>query len=280
MTDYFAGIDIGSTMTKVVILDDEVMASVTGPTGPEQRRLANRVMAEALEGAGLAFEDISYIVSTGYGRLNVPFADKQITEISCHAKGVAHLFPQAKTVIDIGGQDSKGIKIGRNGRPANFIMNDKCAAGSGRFLEVLADALEVEVGELGELSLKGTEPAPISNMCTVWAEQEVVSRLADGISLPDLVAGIHESLANRVVRMVNRMKVEEKVVFTGGVALNMGMVKALSDRLGHEVLVPAEPLLTGALGAALLGKDIVKKAMEQGSPPERKERSLKEVEIL
>ncbi|MBW1943213.1 MAG: 2-hydroxyglutaryl-CoA dehydratase [Deltaproteobacteria bacterium] len=280
MTDYFAGIDIGSTMTKVVILDDEVMASVTGPTGPEQRRLANRVMAEALERAGLAFEDISYIVSTGYGRLNVPFADKQITEISCHAKGVAHLFPQAKTVIDIGGQDSKGIKIGRNGRPANFIMNDKCAAGSGRFLEVLADALEVEVGELGELSLKGTEPAPISNMCTVWAEQEVVSRLADGVSLPDLVAGIHESLANRVVRMVNRMKVEEKVVFTGGVALNMGMVKALSDRLGHEVLVPAEPLLTGALGAALLGKDIVKKAMEQGSPPERKERSLKEVEIL
>ena len=124
MKEYFAGIDIGSTMTKVVILDDEVMASVTGPTGPEQRRLANRVMKEALGAAGLAFEDICYIVSTGYGRLNVPFADKQVTEISCHAKGVAHLFPEAKTVIDIGGQDSKGIKIGKNGRPANFIMND------------------------------------------------------------------------------------------------------------------------------------------------------------
>ena len=120
MADYFAGIDIGSTMTKVVILGDEVMASVTGATGPEQRRLANRVMEEALEGAGLAFESITYVVSTGYGRLNVPFADKQITEISCHAKGVAHLFPQAKTVIDIGGQDSKGIKIGKNGRPAEF----------------------------------------------------------------------------------------------------------------------------------------------------------------
>jgi predicted CoA-substrate-specific enzyme activase len=280
MTEYLAGIDIGSTMTKVVILGDEVMASVTGPTGPEQRRLANRVMKEALEGAGLAFEDINYIVSTGYGRLNVPFADKQVTEISCHAKGVAHLFPEAKTVIDIGGQDSKGIKIGRNGRPANFIMNDKCAAGSGRFLEVLADALEVGVEELGELSLKGTDPAPISNMCTVWAEQEVVSRLADGVSLPDLVAGIHESLANRVVRMVNRMKVEEKVVFTGGVAMNMGMVKALSDRLGHEVLIPAEPLLTGALGAALLGKDVVQKAIDQGSPLERKERSLTEVKIF
>lgn len=279
MKEYFAGIDIGSTMTKVVILDDEVMASVTGPTGPEQRRLANRVMKEALGAAGLAFEDICYIVSTGYGRLNVPFADKQVTEISCHAKGVAHLFPEAKTVIDIGGQDSKGIKIGKNGRPANFIMNDKCAAGSGRFLEVLADALEVGVEDLGELSLKGAEPAPISNMCTVWAEQEVVSRLADGVSLPDLVAGIHESLANRVVRMVNRMKVEEKVVFTGGVAMNMGMVKALSDRLGHEVLIPAEPLLTGALGAALLGKDLVKKAMDQGSPLKRKERSLTEVKI-
>lgn len=280
MMKYFAGIDIGSTMTKVVILGDEVMASVTGTTGPEQRRLANRVMEEALEGAGLAFESITYVVSTGYGRLNVPFADKQITEISCHAKGVAHLFPQAKTVIDIGGQDSKGIKIGKNGRPANFIMNDKCAAGSGRFLEVLADALEVEVGELGELSLKGTEPAPISNMCTVWAEQEVVSRLAAGVSLPNLVAGIHESLANRVVRMVNRMKVEKEVVLTGGVALNIGMVKALSDRLGHEVLVPAEPLLTGALGAALLGKEIVNRAMDAGSPMERKERSLTEVKLL
>ena len=145
-------------------------------------------------------------------------------------------------------------------------MNDKCAAGSGPFLEVLADALEVGVGELGDLSLKGTDPVPISNMCTVWAEQEVVSRLADGVSLPDLVAGIHESLANRVVRMVNRMKVEEKVVLTGGVAMNVGMVKALSDRLGHEILVPAEPLLTGALGAALLGKDIVKKAMDADPP--------------
>ncbi len=279
MKDYFAGIDIGSTMTKVVILDDEIIASVTGATGPEQRRLANRVMEQALEAAGRAMEDIRYIVSTGYGRLNVPFADKQITEISCHAKGVAHLFPRAKTVIDIGGQDSKGIKIGPNGRPANFIMNDKCAAGSGRFLEVLADALEVGVEELGDLSLQGTDPAPISNMCTVWAEQEVVARLADGIALPDLVAGIHESLANRVVRMVNRIKVEEEVVMTGGVAMNRGMVKALSERLGREVLVPAEPLLTGALGAALLGKDLVRKAVEKGVPLERKERKLSEVRV-
>ena len=255
MAELFAGIDIGSTMTKVVILEREIIASVMGPTGPEQRRLANQVMEEALQEAGLDFEEISYVVSTGYGRLNVPFADKQITEISCHAKGVAHLFPGARTVIDIGGQDSKGIKIGKNGRPSNFVMNDKCAAGSGRFLEVLADALEVGVEALGELSMKGKEPAQISNICTVWAEQEVVSRLAEGVALPDLVAGIHQSLATRVARMVARIKVEEQVVLTGGVAKNIGMVKALADKLGCEVLVPAEPLLTGALGAALLGKE-------------------------
>lgn len=280
MAEYFAGIDIGSTMTKVVILEREIIASVTGPTGPEQRRLANRVMEEALQEAGLVFEEISYIVSTGYGRLNVPFADKQITEISCHAKGVAHLFPGARTVIDIGGQDSKGIKIGKQGRPSNFIMNDKCAAGSGRFLEVLADALELGVEALGELSMKAEEPAQISNTCTVWAEQEVVSRLAEGVALPDLVAGIHQSLAHRIVSMVARIKVEEQVVLTGGVAMNTGMVKALSDKLGCEVLVPAEPLLTGALGAALLGKEAFEKALEQGSLPERRGRSLREVEIL
>ncbi|MFO7459707.1 MAG: acyl-CoA dehydratase activase, partial [Desulfatiglandales bacterium] len=139
MTEYFAGIDIGSTMTKAVIFDKGVIASVIGPTGPEQRRLADKVMQEALKRAGLPLDALTYIISTGYGRINVPFADKQVTEISCHAKGVVHLFPQARTIIDIGGQDSKGITIDATGKPTNFIMNDKCAAGSGRFVEVIAD---------------------------------------------------------------------------------------------------------------------------------------------
>ena len=277
---YFAGIDIGSTMTKVVIMDEEIITSIVGPTGPEHRRLADRVMGEALKKADLPFEAIDYIVSTGYGRINVPFSDKQITEISCHAKGIAHLFPKARTVIDVGGQDSKGIKIGGNGKPVDFVMNDKCAAGSGRFLDILADALELDIAELGPLSLDARESVEISNICTVYAEQEVKSKLVEGVPLSDLVAGIHESLASRIFRMVNRLKVEEEIILTGGVAKNIGFVKALSDKLGQETTVPSDPLLTGALGAALLGKDLVKKAMEKGQPLKKQERSLKEVRIL
>jgi len=279
MPEYFAGIDIGSTMTKVVIMDKEIISSIIGPTGPEQRRLANKVMEKALCKADLSFKAITYVVATGYGRINVPFADKQITEISCHAKGAASLFPEAKTIIDIGGQDCKGIKID-NGRPVDFVMNDKCAAGTGRFLEVIADALGIPVEEMGDIALKGKHPAKISNICTVFAEQEVVARLAEGVPLDNLVAGILESLANRISRMVNRLHVAKEVVITGGGAKNRGLVKALSDKLGYATVVPPEPLLTGAVGAALLGKDIAQKAMKNGLPLDRKERSLKEIEIL
>jgi predicted CoA-substrate-specific enzyme activase len=279
MSEYFAGIDIGSTMTKVVIMDKGIISSIIGPTGPEQRRLANKVMEEALGKADLAFKSITYVVATGYGRINVPFADKQITEISCHAKGVADLFPEAKTIIDIGGQDCKGIKI-ENGRPIDFVMNDKCAAGTGRFLEVIADALGITIEEMGDIALKGKHPAKISNICTVFAEQEVVARLAEGVLLNDLVAGILESLANRISRMVNRLHVASEVVITGGGAKNRGLVKALCDKLGYATVVPPEPLLTGAVGAALLGKDIAQKATKNGLPLERKERCLKEIEIL
>ena len=276
---YFAGIDIGSTMTKVVIVNEGIVSSVIGPTGPEQRRLANKVMEEALEKADLAFGSIDYIVSTGYGRINVPFADKQVTEITCHARGVASLFPEVKTVVDIGGQDSKGIKIDK-GRPIDFVMNDKCAAGSGRFLEITADALGIPIEEMGPLALKSENPALISNVCTIFAEQEVVSKLAEGVPLKDLVAGVLESLANRVSKMVKRLHVEEAVVLTGGVAKNAGLVKAFSEKLSCPVSVPSEPLLTGAIGAALIGKDLFEKAEKEGKTVERKKRSLKEIEIL
>ena len=279
MSDYFAGIDIGSTMTKVVIMNDGIISSIIGPTGPEQRRLANKVMENALNQAGLPFEAITYLVATGYGRINVPFADKQVTEISCHAKGVAHLFPECKTIIDIGGQDSKGITID-HGRPTDFVMNDKCAAGTGRFLEVIAEALGITIQDLGGMALKSNQPAQISNICTVFAEQEVVARLAEGVPLNDLVAGILESLASRISRMVKRLKVANEVVITGGGAKNAGLVKALSDKLGYATLVPPEPLITGAVGAALLGKDIVQKATKNSLPLERKKRSLEEIEIL
>jgi predicted CoA-substrate-specific enzyme activase len=278
MPDYFAGIDIGSTMTKVAIMDEDILSSVIGPTGPEQRRLANKVMEGALEKAGLPFSSITYVVATGYGRINVPFADRQITEISCHTRGVAHFFPLARTIIDIGGQDSKAITIER-GRPVDFVMNDKCAAGTGRFIELTADALGVPLEEMGSRALEGANPAQISSICTVFAVQEVVSRLSEGVPLNDLLAGILESLASRISRMVKRLRTIEEVVITGGGAMNAGLVKALSEKLGREVEIPQQPLLTGAVGAALLGKDIVEKARAQGSELETKERSLSEIEI-
>jgi len=272
---YFAGVDIGSTMTKVVIMDEKVRACIIGPTGAEHRHLANRVMEEALEQANLTFDEISYVVATGYGRINVPFADKQITEITCHAKGVSSLFPTVRIAIDIGGQDAKAIKIA-NDKVVGFVMNDKCAAGTGRFLEVIAEALGIKLDEMGRLSLKATKKVSISSTCTVFAEQEVVSRIADGVAIEDILAGLHDAISGRVYRMAERLKIEPDVVLTGGVAKNIGVVKAMEAYVGFPILVPEEPLLTGAVGAALLGKELTLRAIESGRPIERATRRLKE----
>jgi len=280
LATYFAGIDVGSTMTKAVILNKGIIASVIGPTGPEQRRLANKVMEEALIQAAISFQAITFVVSTGYGRINVPFADKQVTEITCHAKGIGSLFPQARTIIDIGGQDVKGIQMDETGKILDFVMNDKCAAGSGRFIEVIADALGVPLNEVGDLSLRSETPAKISNICTIWAQQEVASSLAQGIPISDLLAGVHQSLADRICRMVHRLKVEDAVIVTGGGGKNRGLLKALSQQLDREVLVPSDPLITGALGAALLGKEMVEKAIKDNVSLKTKERILEEVDIL
>jgi len=278
-SQYFAGVDIGSTMTKVVLMNRAILASVIGPTGPEHRKLANRVMEEALAKASLSFDAITYVVATGYGRINVPFADKQITEISCHARGVSYLLPGVRTVIDIGGQDSKAIKL-QDGRAVDFVMNDKCAAGTGRFLEVTAESLGVKLEDMGKLSLKAKNKVEIGSTCTVFAAQEMVSKLAEGVSLPDIIAGLHEAIASRVYGMARRLKIEREVAMTGGGAKNIGLVRALEAKLGYPVLVPPEPLLTGAIGAALLGKDMVKKAAESGQTLPRSERRLTEASIF
>jgi len=264
-------------MTKVVIVDGggSVVFKVVGPTGAEHRRLANRVMEETLNGAGLAFDQITYLIATGYGRINVPFADTQVTELSCHAKGVVSLFPGVKTAIDIGGQDAKGLKI-RKGRLVDFVMNDKCAAGTGRFLEVVADVLGLKMEALGDISLEATKKITISSVCTIFAQQEVITHLSDGVPLPDIVAGLHYAIANRTARMVRRLRIEPDVVFTGGVAKNVGVVNALRDSIGLNILVPQEPLFTGALGAALLGKERAMKAIVSGERLDIKERKLEE----
>jgi len=270
-----AGVDIGSTMTKVVVFDEEVRASVIGPTGAEHRRLANQVMQEALQKANVAFEDVVYVVATGYGRINVPFADKQITEISCHARGVYSLFPTVRTIIEIGGQDSKAIKLA-SGKVVNFVMNDKCAAGTGRFLEVIAEALGLDLEEMAELALKATKKVSVSSTCTVFAEQEMVSRLAEGEAIENVVAGLFDATASRICGMAERLRIEDDVVLTGGGAKNVGLCKAFAERLRLQPLVPSEPLLTGAIGAALLGRDLALKAVAAGEPVTGKQRRLEE----
>jgi len=273
--NYFAGVDIGSTMTKAVIVSDKIEASLIGPTGPEHRKLANKVMEETLAQAKLRFDDLAYIIATGYGRINVPFADKQVTEITCHARGLQSLLPTVRTVIDIGGQDSKGIKL-QAGKVIDFVMNDKCAAGTGRFLEVIADALGVPLKNLGDLSLKAQKAIAISNTCTVFAEHEVISQLAGGASVNDLIAGIHDAIAARVYSMVKKLKIEQDVAVTGGGAKNIGLVKALEGRFGFSLLVPPEPLITGALGAALVGKELYENAVLNGKDVQRSGQGLTE----
>jgi len=274
---YFAGIDLGSTMTKAAVLDEDgqVIASVVNHTGAEHRRLANRVMEEALTRAGLSIEDMSFIVATGYGRINVPFADRQITELTCHARGVASFFPKVSLAIDIGGQDAKGLKV-RKGKLIDFVMSDKCAAGTGRFLEVITDALGVKIEDLGSISQGSTQKVSVSSTCTVFAQQEVVNHLSDGVPLADVVAGLHDAIASRVAAMARRLKVQPDVVFTGGVAKNEGVVKALEESLGCEVFVPEKPLLSGAIGAALIARDTVLRALEKGEAVETGERRLGE----
>ncbi len=272
---YFAGVDIGSTMTKVVLTDatDKIVSSVKGPTGPEHRQLANEVMKTALEQAKLKLDDIRYIVATGYGRVNVPFADEQITELSCHARGVSSIFPGVRTAIDIGGQDAKCMKI-RNGKLIDFVMNDKCAAGTGRFLEVTAATLGIKLDDLGALSLKSTKKIEISNVCTIFAQQEIVARLSEGEKIEDIIAGLHYAVASRVAILARRLKIEPDVVLTGGVAKNIGVVTAMREILGREIFIPEEPLLTGALGASILARENFNKAVKRGEPAVAKTRRL------
>ncbi len=274
---YFAGVDIGSTMTKVVITDatDTILSAIKGPTGPEHRRLANEVMKMALEQTNLQLDDISYIVATGYGRVNVPFADAQITELSCHARGVSKYFPNVKTAIDIGGQDAKCLKIS-NGKLVDFVMNDKCAAGTGRFLEVTAATLGIPLENMGDVSLKATKNIQLSNICTIFAQQEVVALLSRGEKVEDIIAGLHYALAGRVATLARRLRIEPDVVLTGGVAKNIGIVRAMQEILGVELQVPEEPLLTGALGAAILARENYDKAARSGEPIPAKSRRLKE----
>lgn len=256
---YYCGIDIGSITAKCVILkNEEVVASVVAFRGYNNAEAATSVLEEAMGIAGIVKEDIVRIISTGYGRAAVREAHQQFTEISCHALGASYLVPGAATVIDVGGQDCKAIAIDKSGKVLDFVMNDKCAAGTGRFLEVMAHALEVDLHDFGSLSLKATNKAEISNMCTVFAESEVISRIASGIPREEIIAGIHDAMASRIASMAARVEISPNIVLTGGVSKNIGLVKALEDNLGHGLEVPEQAQIAGALGAAMMAKKKVK----------------------
>ena len=254
---YFAGVDLGSLTAKAVIIKDgSILSSSIIPAGYNSVESSRKVIKECLEEAGLTMDDLSNVISTGYGRVNVPFAKKQVTEITCHARGANYLFPDARTVIDIGGQDSKGMSIDENGRVKDFVMNEKCAAGTGRFLEVMARALEVDLDAFGKLSLESTKPAKISSMCTVFAESEVISQIARGLPKEDIIAGIHDAITSRIASMARRVTITDAVVLTGGVSRNIGVVKALEKNVGHLIHISELSQIAGALGAALLAGEM------------------------
>ena len=248
-----AGIDIGAGTTKAVIMrGNQILASDIIPTSYNIKKTSEQSIKKVLEKANLVFEDLERVVSTGYGRHSICFTNKAISEITCHAKGVHFVIPQVELIIDIGCQDSKAIRINREGDVTDFVMNDKCAAGTGRFLEVMAGVLGLKLDELGPESLKSTNPSDISSTCTIFAESEVVALRAQGLSREDLVAGIHKSIAKRVSYMALSLGLEgKKVAFTGGVSKNPGVIEALEEQIGQKISVPKEPQLTGALGAAL-----------------------------
>ena len=255
------GIDIGSLATKIVLLnDDKKMVDFrVNRSTYDFKRIGHNLFDDILNQHRLNRSDV-FVMSTGYGRNTIDVADDRITEITAHAKGVQYYYPEAHSVIDIGGQDSKAIVISKKtGNVIDFQMNDKCAAGTGRFLEVMANALEVPIDEIGNLALKSNKPASISSTCTVFAESEVISLFAKGTSKQDIASGIHKSIARRVAGMAKRIGVAPLLVFCGGVAKNVAVKIYLEEELGFEIVTPEQPQLTGAIGAALIAQENGKK---------------------
>lgn len=256
------GIDVGSTQTKGIIVNDrlEIVGRALIDTGAYVTRAAERCFDEALLTSGLKREEVAYVVGTGYGRYKVNFGDAQITEISCHARGASYLFPRTRTVIDMGGQDAKGIKVGEGGDVKDFVMNDKCAAGTGRFLANAAEALGLPLDDIGEISLRAKNPVRLTTVCTVFVESDIMSYLAQGKKIEDILGGVHSAIAARTISLVRRVGIEPEVTFTGGVSRNIGMVQALEDKLGMKLNVSPDSHFVGALGASLFALERAKKA--------------------
>jgi len=276
------GIDIGSRSAQCVILEDgELLTYGNVETGPQSAGTAyvavdaavhrrcemwgeNRMQMPDVKTDHLRIEDMDYIVSTGYGRAVVPFAHASVTEISCHGRGAHRLIPGVSTVLDMGGQDCKAMRVNERGQVTQFIINDKCAAGTGRFVEIIAEAMKVPLFEVGELSLRSTKEITFSAVCTIFVKSEAVALLKQGVSKADILAGLHEAISRRVVTLLKQVGVEDKFVITGGIARNVGVVTRIGELLGGiEINIPAEPQIAGALGAALFAFDRAGKKARQ-----------------
>ena len=262
-----AGVDIGSTASKAVILvDRRPAAQIIGPSSTNPKRTAREIYEKALSEAGLGASDVSYIVGTGYGRTQVDFAAKNISEITCHGRGAHFLIPSVRTVIDVGGQDTKAICVDAKGNLLDFAMNDKCAAGTGRFLEAMSRSMEVPIGEMEKHYFEGRDPCTITSMCSVFAESEVINLINDGVPLAPIVKGLLASLASRVAAVARRLGLEKEVGMTGGVARSQGVREALQAKLGLELAsFPGQnPQLVGALGAAVVAADLARAVQGPG----------------
>jgi predicted CoA-substrate-specific enzyme activase len=258
-----AGIDIGSSSAKAVIMDEGyIVAYSLIPTGAHSATAASRAMELVLEKSKLSMNDIAFTVSTGYGRVNVPFAQKNITEISCHARGVNWFFPQVRTVLDMGGQDCKAIKCDEAGRVMNFALNDKCAAGTGRYLERLSKYTGLSLDEIGPRSLKTVNgPVAVDSFCAVFAENDVLLRIREGYQINDILAGAVDAIVERIVTIIQRIGAEAELSISGGIAKNTGIVSRVEKRLGMNALIADEPQIIGAVGAALFARDQALKAV-------------------
>ena len=264
-----AGVDVGSTQTKAVLIKENggnplIVARALVDTGANVRKAAERAFDACCQQAGMAAGDVGFVVGTGYGRYNISFGNAQMTEISCHARGAHFLSPGTRTVIDMGGQDSKAISVGEHGEVLDFVMNDKCAAGTGRFLANAAEVMGITLDEIGPLSLQATRPVKIATVCTVFVEADILSYLAQGKKASDILGGVHLAIAKRTLSLARRLTLEPEITMTGGVARNRGMVNALEQVVGRELKISPDAQYMGAVGAALFALEKLGESFESG----------------
>jgi len=261
-----AGVDVGSTQTKAVVMTDNgartILARALVDTGANVRKAAENAFLLACRKAEIPQTDVGFVVGTGYGRYNISFGNAQLTEISCHARGAHFVCPGTCTVIDMGGQDAKAISVGPDGQVLDFVMNDKCAAGTGRFLANAADVMGIGLDEIGPLSQRATRPVRIATVCTVFVESDILSYLAQGKKAEDIMSGVHLAIAKRTLSLARRVPIEPDITMTGGVARNVGMVQALEEVLGTKMQVSPDAHFMGAIGAAVFALEKMDQSFE------------------